>query len=500
VIGRITRKSLVPLAPSSDEKKGATRACTFAVTLTSPPPSSLPPGPSRARWALVVALALAVTVLAPAPGRAQDPPTAPPDTPDPAAGDPAAGTTDSTEPPPDAPPPPSALDPSPHVRVLLAHFGIFRAEELLSAERARLDEARLALLAAQQRVGEEEAILANEQATLETARSALREFSVSMFIHANGGAANDPAADPTGFDQLGIYAQRRQKPLTDSVREFRVSRVEEAKDRITAASLELDARRQAADQAAALTSEHESIVADAERGLKDARDELRVAQRDDVLVPFERDPDDEGELHDGDEEADNDARLARDSEPQHQWELLIEGESVFKPEEMAAWFLSRQTTAPLARAPVEDLARFFIEEGTAEGIRGDVAFAQAILETGSFTNDDTVNYNNYAGIGHCDSCPTGWSFPSPQEGVRAQIQLLKSYVYDKPEYMTDLVDRRLRGPAGCCQTWNELSGVWATGGGYSAHIMRIYQEMLEWLYQARTGTPPPPRPDPSPVG
>jgi hypothetical protein len=78
--------------------------------------------------------------------------------------------------------------------------------------------------------------------------------------------------------------------------------------------------------------------------------------------------------------------------------------------------------------------------------------------------------------------------------------LLKSYVYDKPEYMTDLVDRRLRGPAGCCQTWNELSGVWATGGGYSAHIMRIYQEMLEWLYQARTGTPPPPRPDPSPVG
>jgi hypothetical protein len=145
------------------------------------------------------------------------------------------------------------------------------------------------------------------------------------------------------------------------------------------------------------------------------------------------------------------------------------------------------------------LARFFVEEGAGEGIRGDVAFAQAILETGSFTNDDTVNYNNYAGIGHCDSCPTGWNFPSPQEGVRAQIQLLKSYVYEKPEYKTELVDRRLRGPAGCCQTWNELSGVWATGGGYGAHIMRIYQEMLEWLFFLRTGTEPPPRPDPSPV-
>jgi hypothetical protein len=71
---------------------------------------------------------------------------------------------------------------------------------------------------------------------------------------------------------------------------------------------------------------------------------------------------------------------------------------------------------------------------------------------------------------------------------------LKSYVYEQPEYKNDLVDRRLRGPAGCCQTWNELSGVWASAGGYGAHIMRIYQDMLEWLFQQRTGRPPPPRP------
>jgi Mannosyl-glycoprotein endo-beta-N-acetylglucosaminidase len=155
-------------------------------------------------------------------------------------------------------------------------------------------------------------------------------------------------------------------------------------------------------------------------------------------------------------------------------------------------------TPTLARAPAADLARFFVEEGAVEGIRGDVAFAQAILETGSFTNDDTVNYNNYAGIGHCDSCPSGWNFATPQDGVRAQIQLLKSYVYEKPEYQNELVDRRLHGPAGCCQTWNELSGVWASGGGYGALIMGIYEDMLEWLYQQRTGTPPPPRPKPAP--
>jgi hypothetical protein len=386
------------------------------------------------------------------------------------------------------------------VRVLLGHFGIFRADAVLGLERLRLDEVRAAALAAQNRSIEGEAILAAEQASLDAARAALREFSVAMFIHANGGSSSDPTADPTGFDQLGIYAQRRQKPLTDSVLEFRVSRVEEAEDRITAASLDLDARRQAAEQASALAAHHEGIVADAERALVDARDELRAAERADVLVPFERDPDDEGELHDEDRERDNDADLASDTDLRHQWELLIEGESVFTPEELDAWFASRQVTAPLARAPVSDLARFFVEEGAAEGIRGDVAFAQAILETGSFTNDDTINYNNYAGIGHCDSCPTGWNFPSPQEGVRAQIQLLKSYVYERPEYTMELVDRRLRGPAGCCQTWNELSGVWATGGGYSAHIMRIYMEMLEWLYFVRTGLPPPARPDPTPIG
>jgi hypothetical protein len=68
-------------------------------------------------------------------------------------------------------------------------------------------------------------------------------------------------------------------------------------------------------------------------------------------------------------------------------------------------------------------------------------------------------------------------------------------VYDKPEYANDLVDSRLHGPAGCCQTWNELSGVWASANGYGAHIMNIYEDMLEWLWFKRTGTKPPSRPD-----
>jgi hypothetical protein len=128
--------------------------------------------------------------------------------------------------------------------------------------------------------------------------------------------------------------------------------------------------------------------------------------------------------------------------------------------------------------PIEDYARWFIEEGRAEGIRGDIAFAQAVLETGGFANNDTVLANNFSGIGHCDTCDSGWRFPSPQMGVRAQIQLLKSYAVRKPVYAHDLVDRRLRGPAGCCPTWGDLTTVWATDPTYAPKVMLIYSGIV----------------------
>ena len=68
--------------------------------------------------------------------------------------------------------------------------------------------------------------------------------------------------------------------------------------------------------------------------------------------------------------------------------------------------------------------RTFVEEGTAEGVRGDLAFAQAIIETGSFS---VAAGNNYSGIGVCDCCTGGYAFATPRDGVRAQIQLLRNY-------------------------------------------------------------------------
>ena len=134
------------------------------------------------------------------------------------------------------------------------------------------------------------------------------------------------------------------------------------------------------------------------------------------------------------------------------WSLPIEGTSAFTAPELAEWFAQHGVVSK-ARADVTLLAADYIAEGGAQRIRGDMAFAQSVLETGSFTNDDTIRLNNFTGIGHCDSCATGFTFGTPDLGVHAQIQLLASYSDREVKMVHPLVDRRLHGPSGCCQTW-----------------------------------------------
>ena len=59
------------------------------------------------------------------------------------------------------------------------------------------------------------------------------------------------------------------------------------------------------------------------------------------------------------------------------------------------------------------------------------AFAQSIVETGYFGFRNSMvdpENNNFAGIGACDTCKHGFSFPDARTGVRAQMQLLRVYV------------------------------------------------------------------------
>ena len=101
------------------------------------------------------------------------------------------------------------------------------------------------------------------------------------------------------------------------------------------------------------------------------------------------------------------------------------GTAQLNARQMADWFESTGMPYRLAGGmSIRELAQIFIEEGADEDVRGDVAFAQSVLETGYFR---WAIDNNYAGLGACDSCSGEPSFPSPRDGVRAQIQHLKNY-------------------------------------------------------------------------
>jgi hypothetical protein len=171
----------------------------------------------------------------------------------------------------------------------------------------------------------------------------------------------------------------------------------------------------------------------------------------------------------------------------------IMGPSVVGATDMAAFVQARGRPHP--SIDMVELARTFLVEGDLEGVRGDVAFVQSILETGWFSYESSMvdpEDHNYAGIGACDSCSDGFGYPSVELGVRAQIQLLAAYAqpgitsadYARPAVRT--IPERL-GVRGCCGTWMALSGVWATGPGYGTKILELYNELLAFAV-ARSAT------------
>ena len=91
--------------------------------------------------------------------------------------------------------------------------------------------------------------------------------------------------------------------------------------------------------------------------------------------------------------------------------IPIMGVSRLTAARLATWFNRRQprpSAVYAAAVPVERLAAIFIEEGAAEGVTGDVAFIQSIVETGWFRFGGTVAgwMNNFAGIGVTDTNPS----------------------------------------------------------------------------------------------
>ncbi|WP_346705502.1 glucosaminidase domain-containing protein [uncultured Agathobaculum sp.] len=137
---------------------------------------------------------------------------------------------------------------------------------------------------------------------------------------------------------------------------------------------------------------------------------------------------------------------------------------------------------------VIDMIPYYLSEGQAEGIRGDIAFAQSCLETGNFTFKDSavkLEQNNFCGLGVLDNGMLGASFDTPQLGIRAQIQHLKAYANKSP-LNNPVIDPRFslvtRGAAPTVQYLgiqeNPHGYGWAAGADYGVKILNILENIL----------------------
>ncbi len=165
----------------------------------------------------------------------------------------------------------------------------------------------------------------------------------------------------------------------------------------------------------------------------------------------------------------------------------IMGATVLNAAEMAAWLRTTGSSPRLSGGvTLEQIAQMFVDEGTAENVRGDVAFAQAYIETGGFSAGGSDN--NFSGLGACDSCGGQNRFPTALDGIRAQMQLLKAYAGGGPlvnppsPYWWGADPARgyeRFGGTGSAPTWQVMGGgKWASDRGYSGKVLGTYDKMI----------------------
>ena len=138
---------------------------------------------------------------------------------------------------------------------------------------------------------------------------------------------------------------------------------------------------------------------------------------------------------------------------------------------------------PSVAQSVLDMIPLYLSEGEAEGVRGDIAFAQSCLETGNFTfSGSAVNLkqNNFCGLGVTQRGKAGLSFETPQLGIRAQVQHLKAYA-STDALINERIDPRFRYVKRGCASYAEWLGQkenpqekgWAAGEKYGEKILSI---------------------------
>lgn len=331
-------------------------------------------------------------------------------------------------------------DPTPGLNAALAAIDVSRAtEKLAEGEEAR----RTAEDALDQAYAARRAAVAERRAageTLVAAKRVVDQLAVDMVIH----------GDVTGL------APMLGEASLDDLHDLELSEV--AADKV---QRDLEVARAAYRRTVATELDADAALADATRAERQAQVaylDLRRAK---------------------------DQAIAKAEEARRQVGPAILGPAVLEQEDLVAWYRTFYRADPPV-APIEAIIESYLRVGGEEGVAGDIAFAQAILETGGFRSGHARGFN-FAGIGAYDSCsPTcGFRFPDLDQGVRAHIHLLRAYA-DPSLTSAQLASKPNRlvapervGVRGCCQRWTQLTGVWATDPNYDRKVLGIYRLMVE---------------------
>ena len=165
--------------------------------------------------------------------------------------------------------------------------------------------------------------------------------------------------------------------------------------------------------------------------------------------------------------------------------LKIMGKPQASIEQMQAYI---KKVNPQVSDSVTKMIPLYITEGSAEGVRGDIAFAQSCLETGNFTFDGsavTLEQNNFCGLGVNVTGKKGCNFKTAKEGIRAQIQHLQAYACTDGLKQKCIDPRYTYVSRGCAEYVGHL-GIqenpkgqgWASGKNYGQKIINILNGIL----------------------
>lgn len=158
---------------------------------------------------------------------------------------------------------------------------------------------------------------------------------------------------------------------------------------------------------------------------------------------------------------------------------------------MAALFNAKGKSYPselagYGAAAIQDFARIVVEEADAEGVRADLVFCQAMLETGwlGFGGDVSLSQCNFAGLGATGGGVHGATFPDVRTGIRAQVQHLKLYA-STDALNNDCVDPRWNAAVsvygrGAAPTVEALAGKWASDPSYGTKLVSLMDELANY--------------------